>query len=89
MSNPLYEYSPIVRRPRRTLPGGARLAVWIGLNVEHYQFGRPALSLAGFTAELVPDPLNHGWRDYGPRVGVWRLMEILDPPTLLEGFLTP
>lgn len=78
MENPLYDHSPIVRRPRLELPNGARLAVWVGLNVEHYQFGRPALSLAPFTAELVPDPLNYGWRDYGPRVGVWRLMEILD-----------
>ena len=26
----------------------------------------------------MPDPLNYGWRDYGPRVGIWRLAEILD-----------
>ena len=26
----------------------------------------------------MPDPLNHGWRDYGPRVAIWRLMESLD-----------
>jgi allantoinase len=26
----------------------------------------------------VPDPLNYGWRDYGPRVAIWRLMESLD-----------
>jgi peptidoglycan/xylan/chitin deacetylase (PgdA/CDA1 family) len=26
----------------------------------------------------VPDPLNYGWRDYGPRVGIWRLMQIFD-----------
>lgn len=78
MDNPLYDHSPIVRRPRLELPDGARVAVWIGVNVEHYAFGRPALSLAPFTAELVPDATNHGWRDYGPRVGLWRLAEILD-----------
>ncbi len=78
MENPLYDYTPIVGRPRLDLPGGARIAVWIGVNVEHYAFGQPALSLAPFTAELVPDPTNYGWRDYGPRVGVFRLMEILD-----------
>ncbi len=27
---------------------------------------------------LQPDPLNYGWRDYGPRVGIWRMMDILD-----------
>ncbi len=78
MENPHYAYSPIVRRTPLRFPGGQRLAVWIGMNVEHYSFGVPAISLAPFTASLVPDPLNHGWRDYGPRVGVWRLMEILD-----------
>ena len=78
MENPLYDYSAIVSRPRLELPDGKRLAVWVGMNIEHYKFGQPALSLAGFTAELVPDPLNYGWRDYGPRVGVFRLMEILE-----------
>jgi peptidoglycan/xylan/chitin deacetylase (PgdA/CDA1 family) len=78
MDVPFYDYSPITARPRLTLPHDKRLAVWIGLNVEHYVFGQPALSLAPFTAELVPDPLNYGWRDYGPRVGVWRLMAMLE-----------
>lgn len=78
MDHPFYDYSPIVERERLELPGGKRLAFWVGVNVEHYAFGAPAMSLAPFTAELVPDPLNYGWRDYGPRVGVWRLMEMLD-----------
>jgi len=78
MSNPLYEYSPIVDRPPLALPGGARVAIWIGMNVEHFAWGQPALSVAPFTAELVPDPTNYGWRDYGPRVGVWRLAEIFE-----------
>ena len=78
MENPFYDYSPIVRRPRVELPDGKRLAVFVALNIEHFRFGQPALSLAQFTAQLVPDPLNYGWRDYGARVGVWRVMEILD-----------
>ena len=78
MENPFYDYSPIVRRPRVELPDGKRLAVWVALNIEHYRFGQPALSLAQFTAQLVPDPLNYGWRDYGPRVGVWRLADLLE-----------
>jgi peptidoglycan/xylan/chitin deacetylase (PgdA/CDA1 family) len=78
MDHGFFDYSPIVSRPHVPLPDGKRLAFWVGLNVEHYQYGQQALSLAPFTAQLVPDPLNHGWRDYGPRVGVWRLMELLD-----------
>src|SRR5438067_4329826 len=85
MQNPCYDYSPIVRRPRLELPDGKRLAVVVALNIEHYRFGQPALSLAQFTAQLVPDPLNYGWRDYGPRIGVWRLADLLEqhgiPPT--------
>jgi peptidoglycan/xylan/chitin deacetylase (PgdA/CDA1 family) len=78
MDNPFFSYSPIVRRKPLRLPEGKRLAVWLGLNLEHYEYGKPALSLAPFTAQLTPDPLNYGWREYGPRVGVWRLIEIFD-----------
>jgi peptidoglycan/xylan/chitin deacetylase (PgdA/CDA1 family) len=78
IENPFYSYTPIVRRPQRGFPNRESVAVWIGLNLEHYEYGTPALSLAQFTAGLVPDPLNHGWRDYGPRVGVWRLVEMFD-----------
>lgn len=78
MDNTLYRYSPMIRRPRIEWPHGARLAVWIGLNVEHYELDKPSTSIHGATATLVPDPLNYGWRDYGPRVGIWRQMEIFD-----------
>jgi allantoinase len=74
----LYDYSPITARPQLEWPDGARVAVWIGLNVEHYEFGKPAISIGPQTADLVPDPLNYGWRDYGPRVGIWNLMNVLD-----------
>lgn len=76
--NPVYDYSAIVRRPKFELPEGKKIAVYCGINVEHYAWGQPALSVAPFTAQLVPDPLNYGWRDYGPRVGIFRLMEIFD-----------
>jgi allantoinase len=76
--NPLYDYSAIIRRPKLELPGGKKLAVVPAIATEHYVWGQPALSLAQFTAQLVPDPLNYGWREYGPRVGIFRLMEIFD-----------
>lgn len=74
---PPYDHWPLPDRPVIEWPDGARLAVWIGLNVEYYQYGRPSTSIAERFAELVPDPMNHGWRDYGTRVGVWRLMDML------------
>ncbi len=78
MDNRLYDYWPIIDRPRLQLPNGARLAVWVGLNVEHYEVDKPSTSIFGGTAMLQPDPLNYGWRDYGPRVGIWRMMDVLD-----------
>ena len=78
MENRLYDYSPIIRRPKLELPNGARLAFWIGLNIEHFELDKPSTSIFGGTAMLQPDPLNYGWRDYGVRVGVWRMMETLD-----------
>jgi allantoinase len=78
MDNDLFSYSPIVEREPIHWPGDARVAFYVGLNVEHFQVDRPSTSIFEGTASLVPDPLNYGWRDYGPRVAIWRLMESLD-----------
>lgn len=72
-----YPYRAIKHRTPYEWPNGARLAVYIGLNVEHFAFGE------GLGAELAPggpqpDVLNYAWRDYGNRVGVWRLIDLLD-----------
>jgi len=69
-----YEYSPIVARPAFRWPGGARLAVYFALGIEQYAFGR------GMTENLVPgmsepDVLNTSWREYGNRVGAWRILD--------------
>ncbi|BBG02077.1 MULTISPECIES: polysaccharide deacetylase [Pseudonocardia] len=73
-----FRYSPIVDRPPLSWPGGARVAVHIGLNIEHFVPGLPSTSIWPGTADLVPDALNHGWRDYGARVGIWRTIDVLD-----------
>jgi len=72
-----YGYSAITRRPATAWPDGTRLAVYLGLNLEHFAFGE------GLGAELAPggphpDVLNYAWRDYGNRVGAWRLLELFD-----------
>jgi allantoinase len=76
-----YGYTPITRRPVYDWPNGRRLAVYIGLNLEHFGFGE------GLGAELAPggpqpDVLNYAWRDYGNRVGVWRMLELFDQLSL-------
>jgi allantoinase len=70
-----YPYAPITRRQPYKWPGGKRLAIYIGLNLEWFAFGE------GLGAELAPggpqpDVLNYSWRDYGNRVGVFRLAEL-------------
>ena len=72
-----YDYRPIKGRPVYDWPNGARLAVYLGLNIEHFAFGE------GMGAELgpsspQPDVLNFAWRDYGNRVGVWRMFDLFD-----------
>jgi len=59
---------PIVSRPPLSFPGGARLAFYVGLNIERF---RPDLPIEAGSGP-VPDPLAYGWRDYGNHVGVWR-----------------
>jgi peptidoglycan/xylan/chitin deacetylase (PgdA/CDA1 family) len=72
-----YTYSAITDRADYAWPEGRRLSVYIGLNLEHFAFG------VGLGAELAPggpqpDVLNYAWRDYGNRVGAWRMLEMLD-----------
>jgi peptidoglycan/xylan/chitin deacetylase (PgdA/CDA1 family) len=70
-----YDYSPIVARKPGRWPGGKGLAVYVALNLEQYAWGE------GLVEDLVPgipapDVLNNSWRDYGNRVGAWRLLEL-------------
>ena len=78
--SPRYDYLPITRRPAIRFPGGKRLAVMIYVNIEHVPFGSTALAHAIYppTLQYSPDILNHGWRDYGNRVGLWRIMRSMD-----------
>ncbi|HXP82019.1 MAG TPA: polysaccharide deacetylase family protein [Verrucomicrobiae bacterium] len=73
-----FPYSAIVDRKPLRWPKGARIAVWVIPNIEHFLFDRPSTSVTQVTTSLVPDVLNYSWRDYGVRVGVWRMMEIME-----------
>jgi hypothetical protein len=76
-SHARYDYQPITRRPPFAWPDAKRLALYLALNLEHFAFGE------GDGAQLVPavaqpDVLNYAWRDYGNRVGAWRLLELFE-----------
>ena len=74
-------YSPISQRPKLVLPGGARMVVWVIVNVEewdiHQTMPRTVLPPpAGGSPS--PDIPNWAWHEYGNRVGFWRMLEVFD-----------
>ena len=71
-----FDYSPIIDRRRLSWPNGARVAVWVIPNIEHFLFDRPSTRLTNLPVN--PDVLNYSWRDYGVRVGIWRMMEVME-----------
>jgi allantoinase len=74
----LYPYSPSIDRPKLTLPGGARVAFWVAPNIEFYEFAPPANPTRAPWPRPLPDVLNYSHRDYGNRVGIWRMIEAMD-----------
>jgi len=81
-----FDYSPIHRRPDYRWPNGARLAVYLGFNIEHFEFG------SGMGAKLgaqcgEPDILNYSWREYGNRVGAWRCLDLFNRLALPAGIV--
>jgi peptidoglycan/xylan/chitin deacetylase (PgdA/CDA1 family) len=61
------DFSAIGQRPMLALPDGARLAVWVIVNIEEWDPTQP-----------MPDIPNWAWHEYGNRVGFWRMLEVLD-----------
>ncbi|MBO0728388.1 MAG: polysaccharide deacetylase family protein [Acidimicrobiaceae bacterium] len=72
MDNDLYNYQPITEREPFVLPNGKRLAFYVGLNIEHFHVDVPSRS------PYAPDPMSLGQRDYGTRIGIWRLFDLFD-----------
>lgn len=72
-----YHYSGIKHRKPFDWPSGKRLAFYIGLNIEHFAFGG-GLGHALSNELPPPDSRTFAWRDYGNRVGVWYILDMLD-----------
>lgn len=71
-------YSAIIDREPITWPGGARLAVWVVPNVEHYEYLPPPGPADPYPRTPHPDVRRFSYHDYGTRVGFWRMLEVLD-----------
>ena len=81
-----WKYDPIVNRPALQWPGGAHVAVVFVIAFETWELwrekdtgysGGPGILPPPSTRD-VPDYVNYTWREYGLRVGIWRLMDLFD-----------
>lgn len=75
MENRRYDYLPMIRRKKIKWPNGARLALWVCPNIEYFHIDKV---IPGTPGSHLPDIQGYTLRDYGSRVGVFRLMDVLD-----------
>jgi allantoinase len=74
-----YEDTFIFERKPFAWPGNKTLAVWIAPNVEVWHYDSPAgTGVSPNVGNIVPDVINYAWREYGMRVGLWRIADVLD-----------
>ena len=82
-----YDFVPMPNRKPLKWPNGARVALMLTINLEYWDLVKKtnAPYYPGGPS-ILPDPLpgnvadlpNFTWREYGQRVGVWRLIDIFD-----------
>jgi len=81
LPNERLAYSAINERPALALPNGARLAVWVIVNVEEWDI-RQTMPRTVITPPAggapMPDIPNWAWHEYGNRVGFWRMLPVFD-----------
>jgi len=76
-----FAYSAIAERPPLQLPDGARMVVWVIINVEEWDFTQPmprTVLTPPAGGSPTPDVPNWAWHEYGNRVGFWRFVELFD-----------
>jgi allantoinase len=74
-------YSPITQRAALKLPNGARMAIWVIVNVEEWdplQTMPRTVITPPAGGSPMPDVPNWAWHEYGNRVGFWRFIKIFD-----------
>ena len=67
-----FAYMPINRRPKITWPNGAQVALWVIPNIEFF-----ALNEKMQESNHIPNVSAWAKRDYGNRIGVFRMMEVM------------
>jgi allantoinase len=75
-SHDRFDYSGIKGRPEISWPEGKRLAVYFAVCVEHFPYNESGLGVSYSGGLPHPNTYNWAWREYGNRVGGWRLAEL-------------
>jgi peptidoglycan/xylan/chitin deacetylase (PgdA/CDA1 family) len=82
-----YDYVPLPQRKPLIWPNGARVALILTFNLETWDLTKPTKEkyyaggppiLPDVLAGDTPDFPNYTWREYGQRVGIWRLFDLFD-----------
>jgi allantoinase len=80
MDHDRYAWSMLTDRKPIAWPDGKKLAVWVNVCVEHFPLnlaGKP-IKLPGGMTMPYPDLRHFTLRDYGNRVGVYRLLDAFE-----------
>src|SRR4249920_2421822 len=80
MDHDRYDWSILSKRKPIQWPGGARIALWVTVSLQWFpldQQGKPFKPL-GSLQTAYPDLRHYTLRDYGNRVGVFRVMKALE-----------
>jgi peptidoglycan/xylan/chitin deacetylase (PgdA/CDA1 family) len=85
MDHPHYDWSPLPDRPVLRWPNSAKVAVCVVVNVEHYDLEPVAGSVTptsmpggGRGRGPAPDIATYSLREYGNRVGIFRVLRVLE-----------
>lgn len=77
MDHDLYAYSNIFERPPLAWPGGAKVAVWCVVSLEWFPMvpADKPFRAPGHMQTAYPDYRHYTAREYGTRVGLYRLLD--------------
>jgi peptidoglycan/xylan/chitin deacetylase (PgdA/CDA1 family) len=75
-----FGHRPVRERPKLRWPKDAAIALWITMPVEFFPLDAPAQPFrpVGALDRAYPDLWGYANRDYGNRIGIFRLMRVLD-----------
>ena len=80
MDHDRYEWSMLQDRAPVRWPGGKPLALWINISIQHFPLSgeKPRVAPPGALTMPYPDLRHYTLRDYGNRVGIYRLLQVME-----------